>query len=103
MSSSALPLPTRLLRLGAGTVLAPGAVMSLGACSQTSVLSLELGQCITEATGEGQVSSVEVVDCGQPHASPSAESWAAGDRGVVCILTYEDGRTITGSLRGANR
>lgn len=33
---------------------------------------------------------------------PTSDSWAAGDREVVCFL-YEPGTTLTGSQRGANR
>lgn len=67
MNPSGRPLRSRPGRLGAGTLLALGAVVSLTACGRTDVLDLELGQCLTDATGEGQVSSVEVVDCGRPH------------------------------------
>lgn len=35
---------------------------------------------------------------------PTKYTWKArGDREVVCILYYEDGREFTGSLRGAER
>jgi hypothetical protein len=34
---------------------------------------------------------------------PTPESWAAGDREVVCMLSTQDGSTITGSLRNAKR
>jgi hypothetical protein len=33
--------------------------------------------------------------------TPTADGWSQGDREVVCMLTMEDGSTITGSLRGA--
>jgi hypothetical protein len=33
--------------------------------------------------------------------APSEEGWAAGDRGVVCLLTGE--RRVTGSLKGTRR
>jgi hypothetical protein len=33
----------------------------------TSVFQLEVGQCLNAETGEGQVSSVPIVDCSQPH------------------------------------
>ena len=34
---------------------------------------------------------------------PIENSWPRGDREVVCILYYEDGREVIGSLRGAER
>jgi hypothetical protein len=34
---------------------------------------------------------------------PTADSWAEGDREVVCMLATQDGSTITGSLRNAKR
>ncbi|MBW0118115.1 septum formation family protein [Pseudonocardia abyssalis] len=57
------------LRRAATAVLAAGALALLSACGgSTSVLDLEVGQCITDETPEGeQVSSVPVVECSQPH------------------------------------
>lgn len=143
------------LRRAATAVLAAGALALLSACSGTSVLSLEVGQCITDTAQEGQVSSVPVVECTEPHNGeiyalpqlpegdfpgdqavkdqgdqlcagqpfqdyvgvpyqqseiyytkllPSAETWADGDREIVCILANQDGSPLSpGSLRGANR
>lgn len=34
---------------------------------------------------------------------PTEGSWSQGDREVVCLLTTQDGSTITGSLRNAKR
>lgn len=48
--------------------LAAGALLSVAACSGTSVLDLEVGQCLTDTTSDDQVSSVPVVDCAEPHA-----------------------------------
>lgn len=36
-------------------------------------------------------------------APPSAETWADGDREIICFLGEYDGSEITGSLRNANR
>lgn len=59
---------TPSLRRAATAVLAVGALALLSACTGTSVLNLEVGQCITDETPEGeQVASVPVVDCGEPH------------------------------------
>ncbi len=56
------------LRRIAAAVLTAGALATVSACGGTSVLSLEVGQCITGQTdGEDQVSSVPVVDCAEPH------------------------------------
>ena len=53
-------------RLAAGVLLA-AAVAAVSACGgDTSVLSLEVGQCINTET-EGEVSSVPVVDCAETH------------------------------------
>ncbi|GAA2558040.1 septum formation family protein [Pseudonocardia hydrocarbonoxydans] len=133
--------------------LAAGALLSVAACSGTSVLDLEVGQCITDETPEGeQVSTVPVVACTEPHVGeiyalpqlpdgafpgdaavsasaeqlcagpdfqnfvgipieqttlsvnfllPSAETWAEGDREIVCIVSPADGTPATSSLRGA--
>lgn len=51
----------------AAVALAAGALFSVAACGGTSVLSLEVGQCITETATEDQVSSVPVVECTEPH------------------------------------
>lgn len=133
----------------------PAAPTSVDPNSQdTDVLELELGQCITQAAGEGQVQSLETVDCAAPHVGevyslpqvpdgdfpgeqplqsqaeqvcagqefqnyvgldyqssefaitylvPSADTWANGDREIVCILTTQDSSTLTGSQRGSGR
>lgn len=139
----------------AAVALAAGALLSVAACSGTSVLDLEVGQCITDETPEGeQVSSVPVVACTEPHVGeiyalpqlpdgefpgdesvtasanqlcagpefqsyvgipieetglgvnfliPSAETWAQGDREIVCIIGNADGAPATASLRSSNR
>jgi hypothetical protein len=147
---------TTTLRRATTAVLAAGALALLSACGGTSVLDLEVGQCITDETPEGeQVTSVPVVECSEPHAGeiyalpqlpdgefpgeqavsdqgdqlcsgqafqdyvgvayqeseifysallPSTETWAEGDREIVCILANQDGSPLApGSLRGANR
>jgi hypothetical protein len=143
-----LARPTRV----AAAVLAAGAFTVLTACG-TSVLDLEVGQCISSSVDGEQVSNVPVVDCAEPHSGeiyalpqlpdgefpgdegvttsaqtlcadpefqnfvgvpvtetalsvefllPSAETWADGDREIVCIV--RDGTAdTTGSLRGAAR
>lgn len=54
-------------RLAAG-VLLTAALAAVSACGDTSVLSLEVGQCTTElAAGEDSVSSLPTVDCSEPH------------------------------------
>lgn len=56
------------LHRAATAVLAAGALALLSACGGTSVLSLEVGQCISDQTPEGeQVSTVPIVDCAEPH------------------------------------
>lgn len=52
-------------RLAAG-VLLTAALAAVSACGDTSVLSLEVGQCINTET-EGEISSVPVVDCAETH------------------------------------
>lgn len=59
-------LPVRTRRLAAGVLLA-GAVAAVSACGGTSVLSLEVGQCVTDQASGDEVSSVPVVDCAEPH------------------------------------
>lgn len=56
------------LRRAATAVLAAGALALLSACGGTSVLGLEVGQCISDQAPEGeQVSAVPIVDCAEPH------------------------------------
>ncbi len=143
-----IPRPTRV----AVAVLAAGAFTVLTACG-TSVLDLEVGQCISSSVDGEQVSSLPVVECSEPHSGeiyalpqlpdgefpgdegvsasaqalcadpefqnfvgvpvtettlsvefllPSSDTWADGDREIVCIV--RDGTAdTTGSLRGAAR
>lgn len=56
------------LRRAATALLAAGALALLSACGGTSVLSLEVGQCISDTAQEDQISTVPVVDCAEPHA-----------------------------------
>ncbi|MCX6466283.1 MAG: septum formation family protein [Pseudonocardiales bacterium] len=59
--------PSRTRRAAAAVLLA-GALAGVSACGGTSVLNLEVGQCISGQTaGEDDVSSVPVVDCAEPH------------------------------------
>lgn len=59
--------PSTARRLAAG-LLTAAAVAAVSACGQTSVLNLEVGQCISAQTDEDEVSSVPVVDCAEPHS-----------------------------------
>jgi hypothetical protein len=119
----------------------------------TTVFALSVGDCVTDEAGaEGEVESVTIVDCGQPHElevfhrhdiegeslpdatgidtlvreqclpafeqfvgldldssaldvhyfSPTSDSWDAGDRELLCLVTDPSG-PVTGSLEGANR
>lgn len=143
-----IPRPTRV----AVAVLAAGAFTVLTACG-TSVLDLEVGQCISSSIAEDEVSTVPVVACTEPHSGeiyalpqlpdgefpgdqavqdsgntlclgqefqnyigiapeqstlgvnilfPTTETWADGDREIVCIVRDGEAET-TGSLRGAAR
>lgn len=60
-------IPRTAARTAAGALLA-AAVLGASACSSTSVLNLEVGQCIAAETDEGEISSVPVVDCAEPHS-----------------------------------
>lgn len=55
------------LRRAATAALAAGGLALLSACGGTSVLSLEVGQCISDDVAQDQVSSVPTVDCSEPH------------------------------------
>ena len=149
----------RALVLGLLTALA---LVTLTACGgliesitgNTSVFSLEVGQCINQNIEGDSVSSIPVVDCAEAHTGeiyalpqvadgefpgeqalgtqaeqectgpafqsyvgmpyqdsaiyantllPTSESWASGDREIVCYLQDQNGAELTGSLRGANR
>jgi hypothetical protein len=119
----------------------------------TSVFALSVGDCVTDEAGAtGEVESVTIVDCGQPHElevfhrhdiegeslpdatgidtlvreqclptfeqfvgldldssaldvhyfSPTSDSWDAGDRELLCLVTDPSG-PVTGSLEGAAR
>ena len=143
-----IPRPTRI----AAAVLAAGTFAVLTACG-TSVLDLEVGQCISSSAAEDEVSSLPVVECSEPHNGeifalpqlpdgefpgdeavrdsgetlctgpefqtyvgiapeesalsvdilfPSSDTWAGGDREIVCIVADGEADT-TGSLRGAAR
>lgn len=143
-----IPRPTRV----AVAVLAAGAFTVLTACG-TSVLDLEVGQCISSTADGEQVSTLPVVECSEPHNGeiyalpqlpdgefpgvdavtnsartlcagvefqnyigidpaastlgvgylyPTADTWAEGDREIVCIVRDGEADT-TGSLRGAAR
>jgi hypothetical protein len=63
-----IPRTLSRTRRAAAAVLLTGALAAVSACGGTSVLNLEVGQCITgETAGEDDVSSLPVVDCAQPH------------------------------------
>ena len=141
------------------------AVASLTGCSVLSdalgegeqgVFTLAVGDCLNDDTQEGEVSTIPVVDCDEPHDSevyasvlmddgdypgedatvafadeqctaqfeafvglspeeskygygvlyPTAQSWAGGDREVLCRIVLGDGNgntvKVTGSLENAD-
>ena len=60
--------PLSPVRRVAAGVLLTATLAAVSACGGTSVLSLEVGQCISgQTTGEDDVSSVPVVECTEPH------------------------------------
>jgi hypothetical protein len=117
------------------------------------VFSIKVGDCLNDGDASGEVSTVPIVDCTQPHDSeaydsgdlddgdfpgddavtqaaellcgpsfqtfvgldydasiydysyyfPTKESWAAGDREVLCVAYADDLSKITGSIAGANK
>lgn len=116
------------------------------------VFSIEVGDCLNDASTSGEVSTVPIVECSEPHDSeaydagdlddgdfpgddaigqaaellcgpsfesfigltydasaydysyyfPTEESWAAGDREVLCVAFADDASKITGTLKGIN-
>jgi hypothetical protein len=116
------------------------------------VFTIKVGDCLNDGAVEGEVSTVPIVDCSEPHDSeafasiamtdgefpgddavktqaesgctaqfntfvgadystsvldysyyyPTADSWAQGDREILCLVLDPAGQT-TGSLKGAAR
>ena len=116
------------------------------------VFSIKVGECLNDADASGEVSTVPIVECSEPHDSeaydsgnlddgdfpgddavkqaaellcgpsfqsfigldyeaslydysyyfPTEESWAAGDREVMCVAYADDLSKITGTLKGIN-
>jgi hypothetical protein len=159
MTSS--PLARRLATATVATL----AALALSGCSilmnvlnggESDVFTLEVGDCFNDGDGTvGEVSSVPIVDCSEPHDNevyaavyfedgdfpgaaevdefagnacydayedfvgiayedsllnfgtfyPSAQSWAAGDREVLCLISAfnDDGsiKKVTGSLKNS--
>lgn len=52
---------------GASTAAGDGSTAAAGPGDDTSVFELAVGQCLNSETAEGEVQSVPIVDCGQPH------------------------------------
>lgn len=48
-------------------LLMAAAAMLLGACGQTSVFDIDAGDCFDDPSAFDEVSSVEVIDCAEPH------------------------------------
>lgn len=149
----------RLLRVIAGAaIIAAGLALSgcssiIGALTgEDDVFSVEVGDCLNDADVSGEVQTVPIVDCAEPHDSeayhshllpdgdypgeqaisdaasdacldefetfvglhyddsmldatyysPTTESWANGDREILCIV-YDPAGQMTGSLAGAQR
>jgi hypothetical protein len=116
------------------------------------VFSIKVGDCLNDASVNGEVSTVPIVDCSQPHDSeayfaanipdgdfpgddtvqqdaegicgpaftdfvgapyqegsgydysyytPTSDSWAAGDREVMCVAFDPSGTQVTGTLKGS--
>lgn len=134
------------------TELATETTTTLAAPTSTSVRKIGLGSC-TGDLGDGDITKVEEIPCGQPHwfeafstsslpdgdypgdgvvsdsaqslcakdfntfvgmdfnesqlemkfLVPSAQTWAAGDRVIVCFVGEDAGGQTTGSLRAADR
>ncbi len=61
---SAAPAPAAPAPAGAAPT-SSGAEPGTG--DDTSVFQLEIGQCVNSETGEGEVSSVPIVECSEPH------------------------------------
>ena len=154
---------SRLRRSLAGAVVLAAAV-ALSGCSgiidtvngaitgEDDVFSIAVGDCLNDADVSGEVQTVPIVSCDEPHDSeayssyiladgdfpgddaiadeagfacvtafdtfvgvnyedsgldatydsPTAESWASGDREILCII-YDPAGQVTGSLEGAQR
>ncbi|MDC4232307.1 septum formation family protein [Actinomyces sp. B33] len=146
---NASPAPRRALALAAGLGLAAAAA-GIAGCSNASVLSLDVGDClhlpesnsvVTVATTpcsdphQAEVSTVVGLDDGDfpgdaalnsraetacvdgfqdyvasPYVSsaldvtwlvPTRESWAQGDRQIICLVRTMDAETLTRSVKGS--
>jgi hypothetical protein len=136
----------------AGLLVIPLAWPFLTGADTTGVGALEVGECVQDDTprDKGQVETVDVVPCSQPHDeevfaivplggqqlpaeaelqrlaepactaqfrtyvgvasdasqldfdwwTPTKESWASGDRTVLCVLENADTSRLVGSMRG---
>jgi hypothetical protein len=144
----------------AGCSLLPGGTSSSDTSTNTSedttgddVFSIKVGDCLNDGDASGEVSTVPIVECSEPHDSeaydadnlddgdfpgqdaidqaaellcgpsfetfigldyeasiydysyyfPTEESWAAGDREVLCVAYADDQAKITGSLKGIKK
>jgi hypothetical protein len=70
------------------------ATLALSACSGT-VLELDVGTCFDDPEDFEEVEEVPIVDC--------AETWAIGDREVICFAYDIELEKITGSINGAGQ
>lgn len=123
-----------------------------GTGTDVDVFTIAVGDCLNDGGVDGEVSTVETIDCAQPHDSeayasilmddgefpgdtvvddfaieqctaafadfvglsyeesalsfsyyyPTTESWASGDREILCLLVDPAGK-VEGSLEGAAR
>ena len=144
----------------AGCSLLPGGTSSSNTSTDTTqdgtgddVFSIKVGDCLNDGDASGEVSTVPIVQCSEPHDSeaydagnlddgdfpgqdaidqaaevlcgpsfttfigldygasvydysyyfPTEQSWAAGDREVLCAAYADDLSKITGTLKGINR
>ncbi|NIN50777.1 MAG: hypothetical protein GTN62_11790 [Gemmatimonadales bacterium] len=66
-------------------LLVAAAALALAACGQTSVFDIGVGDCFDDPSEVDQVSSVQVVDCAEPH-----------DNEVYAVFDYTGGIEFPG-------
>lgn len=157
-----------VVRAAAAATSAALAVVALAGCSllptnlvdfnpadgvDSDVFTIAVGDCLNDGGAEGEITSVPIIGCEEPHDSevyasimmndgeypgedgvfaeadagclsafdsfvgiayaesaydfsyyyPTAESWATGDREIICLIFDPAGKIPTGSLSGAAR